>query len=136
MLIGKHLCFRHYNEVEVPLRAAVVDPIPRLNSNTKTVNSSTVVDLSESPKKCQTVQSRLSHFFKKSKTDEICIVDLCESPKKHQTVQSRLSHFFRKPTGDDKYNTESNNELKNQTDKFPAEISFSPAQNNDNSFSL
>jgi hypothetical protein len=75
------MIYRHYNDVEVPLQSinlnpvpgpsATLDPVPRSSKNLKDV-STTVIDLCESPKKCQTVQSRLSHFFRKPDRDKIC----------------------------------------------------------------
>lgn len=60
------LVFRHYNEVEVPLRSTDLGNIDKQNGVSKKIDSpSIVVDLCESPKKSTTVQSRLSHFFKK-----------------------------------------------------------------------
>lgn len=63
--------FRHYNDVEVPLRSMNENhPVPSTSS--KNVDSSAIViDLCDSPKKCPTVQSRLSHFFRKPKIDGI-----------------------------------------------------------------
>lgn len=61
---------RHYQEVEVPLQSINLDPLP--GPSKKVEGVSTVIDLCESPKKCQTVQSRLSHFFRKPDRDKIC----------------------------------------------------------------
>lgn len=73
--------FRHYNEVEVPLRSLNIDN-PVSTTSVKNDNSSAiVVDLCNSPKKCQSVQTRLSHFFRKSKNDQICDRDNTEIGK-------------------------------------------------------
>ncbi|XP_060856666.1 uncharacterized protein LOC132934371 isoform X2 [Metopolophium dirhodum] len=115
---------RHYNEVEVPLRciaenevspakSIVEDELPSVqneapqqsnNSNSlpklSRVAPPVVIDLCQSPKKCTTVQSRLSHFFTKPKSDKI---------------------YDREET---------NSKLENQTDKLCIEINSSPVLNN------
>ncbi|XP_050061729.1 uncharacterized protein LOC114118970 isoform X1 [Aphis gossypii] len=83
---------RHYNEVEVPLRSIAVqevpfipptqsiveDEVPQQSIGTNSVNKLSrvapplVIDLCQSPKKTAVVQSRLSHFFTKPKSDKIC----------------------------------------------------------------
>lgn len=44
-----------------------------LEENDKSINS--IVDLCVSPKKCATVQSRLSHFFRRPAIDNVCHTD-------------------------------------------------------------
>lgn len=76
--------YRHYNEVEVPLRTICVDPEPdpKSTSITKIADPPPLIDLCVSPKKNVTVQSRLSHFFRNSKNDKI-------SKEEHQIDQQR-----------------------------------------------
>ncbi|XP_025417703.1 uncharacterized protein LOC112688631 isoform X2 [Sipha flava] len=117
---------RHYNDVEVPLQSinlnpvpgpsATLDPVPRSSKNLKDV-STTVIDLCESPKKCQTVQSRLSHFFRKPDRDKICDretddqnqekqknqiehIDLSSSPEHNESFSSLPAIFYKKPDAD------------------------------------
>lgn len=115
---------RHYNEVEVPLRSIaanevspaksiVEDELPSVqykapqhsngsNSLPKLsrVAPPVVIDLCQSPKKCTSVQSRLSHFFTKPKSDKIYDKE------------------------------ETNSKLENQTDILCIEINSSPVLNN------
>jgi len=80
---------------EVPQQPIYSNSEPKLSR----VKSPVVIDLCQSPKKCSTVQSRLSHFFTKPKSDKICNKE------------------------------ETNSERENQTDKLSIEINSSPVQN-------
>ncbi|XP_022171575.1 uncharacterized protein LOC111034597 isoform X2 [Myzus persicae] len=115
---------RHYNEVEVPLRSIVANEVspaksiiedelpplqyeaPQQSNGSNSVPKLSrdappvVIDLCQSPKKCTTVQSRLSHFFTRPKSDKICNKE------------------------------ETNSELENQTDELCIEMNSSPVQNN------
>ncbi|XP_050438212.1 Fanconi anemia group M protein [Adelges cooleyi] len=64
---------RHYNEVEQPLRTINNQPVAGPSNLTKPLEKSVIIDLCESPKKYSTVQSRLSNFFTKHKTDNTSI---------------------------------------------------------------
>lgn len=58
--------------MEIPLRSIDIDPVSRPVSVKKTDDlPPPIVDLCESPKKSSTVQSRLSHFFRKTKNEKI-----------------------------------------------------------------
>lgn len=83
---------------EVPQLPTCSNFVPKLSR----VESPVVIDLCQSPKKCSTVQSRLSHFFTKPKSNKICNKE------------------------------ETNNEQENQTEKLSIEINSSPVQNNVN----
>lgn len=57
--------------MEIPLRSINVDhPVPSTSAGC--FNQPAIIDLCDSPKKCPPVQSRLSHFFRKPKSDEVC----------------------------------------------------------------
>lgn len=62
----------------LPRPSIVEDEIPQRSIGTNSVNKLSrvapplVIDLCQSPKKTAVVQSRLSHFFTKPKSDEIC----------------------------------------------------------------
>lgn len=58
--------------MEIPLQSInEYHPVPSTSAE-KSNSPAIVVDLCDSPKKCQPVQSRLSHFFRKPKSDEVC----------------------------------------------------------------
>jgi len=80
---------------EVPQQPICSNSVPKLSE----VEPPVVIDLCQSPKKCSTVQSRLSHFFTRPKSDKICNKE------------------------------ETSSELENQTDKLSIEINSSPVQN-------
>lgn len=63
------------------------------NSVVETVNlPTTVIDLCKSPsKKCGTVQSRLSKFFKKPSSVDICAKET-NSENKKQTIESCIEN--------------------------------------------
>jgi len=83
-------------QYEAPQQSNGSNSLPKLSR----VAPPVVIDLCQSPKKCTTVQSRLSHFFTKSKSDKI----------------------------NDKEKT--NSKLENQTDKLCIEVNSSPVLNN------
>lgn len=84
----KCIFFRHYNEVEVHLRTTEEVTVQSQN-NVETNNlPTTVIDLCKSPsKKCGTVQSRLSNFFKKPTSVNICAKETNSENKEH-TIES------------------------------------------------
>lgn len=107
---------RHYNNVEVPLKSinldpvpgpsTILDPIPGSSKNLKEVNlHTTVIDLCESPKKCQTVQSRLSHFFKKPDRDKICDTETDGQNQEKQNNQIELVELNSSPEHNDSYSS-------------------------------
>lgn len=84
-------------QYKAPQQSNGSNSVPKLSR----VASPVVIDLCQSPKKCTTVQSRLSHFFTKPKSDKI----ICDK-------------------------NETNSELETQPDKLCIEINSSPVQNN------
>jgi len=66
-LIKLYLFCRHDDAIENPPRSTNVEnhvPINRVENNIRQpCSSNAVIDLCDSPKKCSTVQSRLSNYF-------------------------------------------------------------------------
>lgn len=118
------MSYRHYNEVEVPLRSIAENEVSPAKSIVEDELPSVQL---EAPQ-----QSNSSNSLpKSSRVAPPVVIDLCQSPKKCSTVQSRLSNFFTKPKNDKIYDKEeTNSKLENHTDKLCIEISSSPVQNN------
>ena len=127
--INTYLSYRHYNEVEVPLRSIAENEVSPAKSIIKD-------ELPSVQYKAPQQSSCSNSLPKLSRVAPPVVIDLCQSPKKCTTVQSRLSHFFTK-TKSDKISDkeETNSKLENQTDKLCIEINSSPVLNNNVSIS-
>lgn len=68
------LCYRDYNEIQKTLdhhtNKHAAPTLSNIAHKISTINTNKPNSVCHSPKKCSTVQSRLSNFFSKSKTNQ------------------------------------------------------------------
>lgn len=127
--MNTYLSYRHYNEVEVPLRSIAVQevpftpPIQSIDVNKVLPTLSIVED--EVPQQSIGTNS----VNKLRRVVPPLVIDLCQSPKKTAVVQSRLSNFFTKPKSDKICDEKTNSVPENQTNTLSIETNSSPIQN-------